>query len=313
MENGTLLVCEVSESAKKAEEVEDGPELAWKTIRLPWAADGEGAENRAKNRGEKKNSRGNAKNLGLRSEDPEKAQFSGEFCKSSPGIRIADVAGRVCALVEVGQKQALADLRTRRVWAVAPEENFEALVDDLGVARESSALVRLDPDSLRIRAKIELPGRGRVSGLVRVGRTRFACVRGSEKVYFEADSKRGSLELVSSTKAEESVCGGEKRAGSGEFAQSEKSENFKPESVEVLVSTEFRGSRARLCQNRLVFEDVHKSTYSAVALGSGFSCHLLQIFDRPRGVSIFHSGTFGCELFEVSGEQLVLRARWVQL
>lgn len=39
---------------------------------------------------------------------------------------------------------------------------------------------------------------------------------------------------------------------------------------------------------------------------------MLLLFDGPRGVSVFHSGSFGCELFDVSGDQLVLRQRYVQ-
>ena len=111
-------------------------------------------------------------------------------------LHIANLAGRAIVLVDIDQGQTLADLRSSRMWTVPAGEEFEPLVDDLAMTRAGSTLIRVELESPRIRAAIPLPGNGVISGLSRLGRTRFSCTRGSENIYFDADAKRGVLKIV---------------------------------------------------------------------------------------------------------------------
>lgn len=166
------------------------PELVWRVVRPRWVEDSE-------NKVEKgKGSRKGVKNHEFVSGTPQNERFSPDAAESPPGLRIVDLDGRAVVLVDTNQGQVLADLRTGRTWAVPSGEEFEPLADDLAVGRTDVSLVRVELDSARVRASIPLPGSGVVSGLSRLGRTRFCCVRGSENIHFDVDAKRGILKIA---------------------------------------------------------------------------------------------------------------------
>lgn len=117
-------------------------------------------------------------------------------------------------------------------------------------------------------------------------------MRGSERVYFDADAKKRTLTVINGVNSEKV----------GDFSSSENG---------FLASAELRGTRVNLISNKLVLEDVNGSSCAITTDGTDFSCHLLLLFDGPRGISVFHSGSFGCEIFDIVDKNLVIRQRWV--